>query len=187
METIIRPLAVLILLAICILAAPVSGAGHLSFMGAAAFGQAPGNSGGTQGSLTERVIQRMSSMGLIAHLATTGRLDGSIATTGNAIARNVTARNATSGNVTTGALVAGGHAQPSIAVDSTGQHIVIGFNDAQGFYLNPISVSGFEYSDDGGQTFTDGGSLPITTQSSSIGPTAYPQVFGDPEVKYLGG
>jgi hypothetical protein len=43
------------------------------------------------------------------------------------------------------------------------------------------------YSDDGGQTFTTGGPLPITTPISFIGPTAYPQIFGDPEVKYLGG
>src|SRR5258708_276940 len=47
---------------------------------------------------------------------------------------------------------AGGQAETSIAVDSTGQHIVVGFNDTRGFALNPLSVSGFAYSDDGGQT-----------------------------------
>ena len=51
----------------------------------------------------------------------------------------------------------GGQAELSIAIDSTGQHIVVGFNDQRGFLLNPISVSGFMYSDDGGTTFTDGG------------------------------
>jgi len=82
---------------------------------------------------------------------------------------------------------AGGQAETSIALDTTGRHIVIGFNDAAGFGLNPISISGFKYSDDGGQTFTNGGLLPITTGTSFIGSDAYPQVFGDPEVKYLGG
>ncbi|HEX5935319.1 MAG TPA: hypothetical protein VFY63_14245 [Pseudorhizobium sp.] len=80
----------------------------------------------------------------------------------------------------------GGQAELSIAVDSSGQHIVIGFNDQRGFLLNPISVSGFMYSDDGGQTFTDGGQLP-SPGDTDIGGTLLPQVFGDPEVKYLGG
>ncbi len=82
---------------------------------------------------------------------------------------------------------AGGQAESSIAVDTTGRHIVIGFNDVSGFRQNPISISGFMYSDDGGQTFSRGGLLPTTTGSSVIGSTAYPQIFGDPEVKYLGG
>jgi len=81
---------------------------------------------------------------------------------------------------------AGGQAETSIAVDSTGQHVVIGFNDTRGFGLNPVSVSGFTYSDDGGVTFVDGGQLPVTTGTSTIGATILPQVFGDPELKYLG-
>jgi len=81
---------------------------------------------------------------------------------------------------------AGGQAETSIAIDSTGQHIVVGFNDTRGFSLNPLSVSGYMYSDDGGQTFVDGGQLP-SPGSSSIGGTLLPQVFGDPDVKYLGG
>jgi hypothetical protein len=80
----------------------------------------------------------------------------------------------------------GGQAEISIAVDSTGQHIVVGFNDQRGFALNPTSVSGFMYSDDGGNTFVDGGQLP-SPGDTNIGATFYPQVFGDPEVKYLGG
>jgi hypothetical protein len=80
----------------------------------------------------------------------------------------------------------GGQAELSIAVDSSGQHIVIGFNDQRGFLLNPISVSGFMYSDDGGATFVDGGQLP-SPGDTDIGGTLLPQVFGDPEVKYLGG
>src|ERR1043166_9123357 len=36
----------------------------------------------------------------------------------------------------------GGQAELSIAVDSTGQHIVVGYNDSRGFALNLLSVSG---------------------------------------------
>ena len=79
----------------------------------------------------------------------------------------------------------GGQAELSIAVDESGQHIVIGFNDTRGFSLNPISVSGYMYSADGGETFVDGGQLP-SPGNQSIGTTLLPQVFGDPEVKYLG-
>jgi len=69
----------------------------------------------------------------------------------------------------------------TIAVDKTGQHVVIGFNDFRGFSLSPLSVSGYAYSDDGGATFTDGQQLPTT------GPTAHGAVFGDPDVKYVPG
>ena len=72
---------------------------------------------------------------------------------------------------------AGGQAETSIAVDSTGQHIVIGYNDTRGFARNPISVSGVMYSDDGGNTFVDGGQLPTSPGNN---------VFGDPDIKYLG-
>src|SRR5262249_35683483 len=51
-------------------------------------------------------------------------------------------------------------AETTIAVDSTGQHIVVGYNDFRGFGSNPVSISGFMYSDDGGRTFVDGGQLP---------------------------
>ena len=80
---------------------------------------------------------------------------------------------------------AGGQAETSIAVDRTGQHIVVGFNDTRGFSLNPISVSGFMYSDDGGATFVDGGQLP-SPGNQNLGGTLFPAVFGDPDVKYIG-
>ena len=75
----------------------------------------------------------------------------------------------------------------SIAVDATGQHVVVGFNDFRGFdnATNPLSLSGFMYSDDGGATFVDGGQLP-SPGTDSIGTTKLPQVFGDPDVRYLG-
>jgi uncharacterized repeat protein (TIGR01451 family) len=82
---------------------------------------------------------------------------------------------------------AGTQSELSIAVDVTGQHIVVAMNDFRGFSLNPASISGFAFSDDGGVTFTDGGQLPITVQTSILFGQTFPQVFGDPEVKYLGG
>ena len=61
-----------------------------------------------------------------------------------------------------------------------GQHIVVGINDTRGFGSNPASASrGFPYSNDGGATFIDGGQLPVTVATSTIGTTVYPQVFGD--------
>lgn len=97
---------------------------------------------------------------------------------------------ATSGECTTDCVeqevTTGGQAEVSIAVDSTGQHIVIGFNDTRGFALNPLRVSGVMYSDDGGLTFVDGGQLP-SPGTDSIGATLLPQVLGDPDIEYLGG
>ena len=75
--------------------------------------------------------------------------------------------------------------ETSIAVDRTGQHVVIGFNDFRGFNNSPLSVSGFMYSDDGGEHFVDGGQLP-SPGVDTIGTTKLPQVFGDPDVKYVG-
>src|SRR5882672_3207540 len=74
----------------------------------------------------------------------------------------------------------------SIAVDATGQHIVVGFNDFRGFSLSPLSISGYAHSDDGGLTFTDGQQLPNTSNGQLSG-TLLPQVFGDPDVKYVPG
>jgi hypothetical protein len=81
--------------------------------------------------------------------------------------------------------VPGGQAELSIAVDESGQHVVVGFNDTRGFSSNPLSVSGYLYSADGGKTFVDGGQLP-SPGNESIGGTLFPLIFGDPEVKYLG-
>jgi hypothetical protein len=76
--------------------------------------------------------------------------------------------------------------ETSIAVDSTGQHVVIGFNDFRGFTPSKVSTSGFMYSDDGGATFVDGGQLPVGP-TTLVGFQLFPQVVGDPDVKYLGG
>ncbi len=84
-------------------------------------------------------------------------------------------------------LPSGTNSETSIAMDPSGQHIVIGFNDFRGFSLNPISDSGFAYSDDGGRTFTDGGQLPVTADGQFKDGTMFPEVFGDPDVKYVPG
>ena len=81
-----------------------------------------------------------------------------------------------------GELPRGGQAETSIAIDDSGKHIVVGFNDTRGFAFTQIRVSGFMYSDDGGKTFVDGGQLPGGPPDQF----GFPQVFGDPDVKYLG-
>jgi hypothetical protein len=80
----------------------------------------------------------------------------------------------------------GNQAELSIAVDATGQHVVVGFNDHRGFSSNPVSLSGFMYSDDGGVTFVEGGQLP-SPGTDTIGSTRFPQIFGDPDIEYVGG
>jgi hypothetical protein len=72
----------------------------------------------------------------------------------------------------------GGQAEVSIAVDTSGQNIVIGYNDTRGFFTNPYQLSGYVVSHDGGQTFSSDGLLPTDGQT---------YVYGDPDVKYLGG
>jgi Bacterial Ig-like domain (group 3) len=77
----------------------------------------------------------------------------------------------------------------SVAIDASGGHIVIGFNDFRGFNTPatvPLSISGFAYSDDGGATFVDGGQLPVVSNGQLAG-TAFPEVSGDPDVKYVPG
>jgi len=74
----------------------------------------------------------------------------------------------------------------AIAIDASGSHIVIGYNDFRGFNISPVSLSGFAYSDDGGATFVDGGQLPVVSNGQIAG-TALPQVSGDPDVKYVPG
>jgi hypothetical protein len=66
--------------------------------------------------------------------------------------------------------------QSETTIAAAGQLIVVGYNDASGFF-NPggISVSGFSYSSDGGQTFTYGGQLPLLGDGDAV--------RGDPDVK----
>lgn len=137
------------------------------------------------------VDPRMSGSGRLARMSTLGKLDKLIEREERAEEREAKHERNVPGplepDVAGEEGPTGGQAETSLAVDSTGQHIVIGMNDTRGFTLSPLSVSGFAYSDDGGATFTDGGQLPVTTGTTTIGTTVYPQVFGDPEVKYLGG
>jgi uncharacterized repeat protein (TIGR01451 family) len=138
---------------------------------------------------------RLSPMGQLAYLAGTGQLHELIDEARSAPDRSLQVINQRpvddeddddNGDDDEGEGPPGGQAELSIAVDSTGMHIVVGMNDTRGFALNPLSVSGFAYSDDGGATFVDGGQLP-SPGTDLIGTMLYPQVFGDPEVKYLGG
>jgi hypothetical protein len=80
----------------------------------------------------------------------------------------------------------GTQSETAIAVDQTGRNIVVGFNDFRGFSNPVLSLSGFMISSDGGKTFTEGGQLP-TPGSDLVGGLRLPAVFGDPDVKYLGG
>ncbi len=66
--------------------------------------------------------------------------------------------------------------QSETTIAAAGDTVVVGFNDATGF-SNPsgLSVSGFSWSHDGGQTFTYGGQLP-TAGNQDV-------VRGDPDVK----
>ena len=129
----------------------------------------------------------MSTMGLLARMSREGRLADAIA------------RARESGSVRAAiklkppldddnepVLAPGGQNEMSIAVDSTGQNVVIGFNDTRGFVATPISTSGYAYSSDGGATFFDGGLLPAPKQGND-GVNDLPQIFGDPDVKYIPG
>jgi Big-like domain-containing protein len=128
---------------------------------------------------------RMSAMGRLASLSRSGQLAKAIARARalkEGVQLDVVQEDDDEGDIPNT------QAETSIAVDSTGQHVVVGFNDARGFGTNPTDVSGFMYSDDGGATFTDGGDLPINTVAVTfLNGTGYPQVFGDPMVVYLGG
>src|SRR5262249_22138644 len=55
-----------------------------------------------------------------------------------------------------------GRIQSETAIAYSGHTIVVGYNDFRGFYCpgNGFQVTGWAYSVDRGQTFTDGGSLP---------------------------
>src|SRR2546423_1628224 len=146
-------------------------------------------------------VDKMSSAGRLAHLAASGKLARAIEKArlraegreGRTSGKNAGASALTDeddsgeGDDDEGEGPAGGQAELSVAVDSTGQHVVVGLNDTRGFSSNPVSVSGFAYSDDGGVTFTDGGQLPTpgvgvgSIPADTLSGTNYPQVFGDPE------
>ncbi len=65
--------------------------------------------------------------------------------------------------------------QSETTIAVSGDTVVVAFNDATGFSNpNGVSVTGFAWSHDGGQSFTYGGQLP---------PAGNDAVFGDPDVK----
>lgn len=63
--------------------------------------------------------------------------------------------------------------QSEVAIATFGDTVVVGWNDGQGFVVPGVTVSGYGYSVDRGETWIDGGSVPN-------GPSA--SVFGDPTV-----
>jgi len=63
--------------------------------------------------------------------------------------------------------------QSEISIMTHGDTIVVGWNDAAGFYTPGHSGSGFGYSVDRGETWTDGGGLPEGDGTA---------VFGDPSI-----
>ncbi len=68
---------------------------------------------------------------------------------------------------------AGNETQSETSIAVWGRFAVAVFNDSKGFNLPPTTISGVAYSTDGGETWTDGGSLPL-------GATG--QLYGDPSV-----
>lgn len=80
----------------------------------------------------------------------------------------------------------GSNAEIRVAVDPTGQNVIVGFNDSRGFSFSPVTLSGVARSSDGGLTWVDGGRLP-NGPTTTVGGSAFPQVFGDPDVKWVAG
>lgn len=161
---------------------------------------APASAGGRKTVVVDAdTYEQMSPMGRLAHVYSVLRAGGGISSGGQRIRTTIhgTLAPAVSGDTCLNGDddcseegfsegPSGGQAEMAVAVDVTGQHIVVGFNDTRGFNTSPFRISGFAYSDDGGLNFTDGGQLPSAALGTRSG-TAYPQVFGDPDIKYIPG
>ena len=94
------------------------------------------------------IDRRMSGFGRLAKMAAQGRLDKMIERERRAREHEPPERNVPGpleGDEAGGEGPTGGQAETSLAVDSTGQHVVVGMNDTRGFGLSPLSVSGFAY------------------------------------------
>jgi hypothetical protein len=72
--------------------------------------------------------------------------------------------------------------ETSIASNATGTILVAGYNDARGFDVVPLSLSGVARSTDGGATWNE---VPVGPGGLGVLPSvADGSVFGDPDVKY---
>ena len=82
--------------------------------------------------------------------------------------------------------VSGAESEYALAVDPTGQNIVVGYNL---FAVDPNGLSGVgvAYSTDGGKTFQDGGFLPSPGNQTAPDGSPLPQVLSDPDVKWVPG
>jgi len=73
-------------------------------------------------------------------------------------------------------------AEGSIAANADASVLIAGFNDARGFSLMPVSLSGLARSLDGGNTWLQ---VPVGPNGSSTLPGAVGgSIFGDPDVKF---
>ncbi|MEZ4655582.1 MAG: FlgD immunoglobulin-like domain containing protein [Candidatus Eisenbacteria bacterium] len=66
-----------------------------------------------------------------------------------------------------------GITQSEVSIAVQGNKVCVGWNDGQGFVQGGVTLSGFGYSTDRGNTFTDGGAVPNGPGTS---------VFGDPSL-----
>ncbi|HEY2954980.1 MAG TPA: sialidase family protein [Candidatus Eisenbacteria bacterium] len=64
-----------------------------------------------------------------------------------------------------------GETQSEVSIAVFGDTVVIGWNDSRGFLGGGITLSSYGYSTDGGNTFTDGGNVPLALPTD--------QAFGD--------
>src|SRR4051812_44588568 len=103
---------------------------------------------------------RMSAMGHLAHLAAGGRMDKAIAKARgkrhlitDEHVEEFLDTNLGGDEEETEDGPAGGQAETSIAVNSTRQHIVLGYNDTRGLAENPPTLSRGLYSHDRGAAF----------------------------------
>jgi len=62
--------------------------------------------------------------------------------------------------------------QSETAIAVAGSHVAVGYNDSQGGLISFVAgdnLTGYAYSNDGGQTFTDGGGLPNAGANVNVG------------------
>jgi len=72
--------------------------------------------------------------------------------------------------------------ESTIAANADGSILVAGYNDARGFSVTPLSLSGIARSTDGGATWNE---VPVGPGGAGVLPgIASGQVYGDPDVRY---
>ncbi len=129
----------------------------------------------------------LSDYGRLARMAAGGRLDGPLARAREAGSQGfLTKVTPPFTGSADGSTLPGGQSDIAVAVDASGNNVVAVLNDGQGLALSPVSASAFAYSSDGGMTFVNGGALP-SPKLGTFGGHAYPQLWGNPDVKFVPG